>query len=50
MDGAASPHQSLGEGFHVEAGDDAKVVAAAAKGEVEVWVRALVDVPDLAVR
>lgn len=50
VDGVAAPHKPLGEGFQVEAGDDAEVVAAAAEGKVEVWVRLLVNVPDLAVR
>lgn len=50
VDGVAAPHKTLGEGFQVEAGDDAEVVAAAAESKVEVWVRLLVNVPDLAVR
>lgn len=42
-DGAA-PHGALRVGFEVETGDDAEVVAAAAKGEEEGWVGGAVDV------
>lgn len=34
----SAPHRALGEGFEGEARHDAEVVAAAAEGEVEVWV------------
>lgn len=41
-----APHGALGEGFEVEASDDAEIVAPAAQGEVEVWVRGVVYVGD----
>ena len=45
----SSPHGALGEGFKIEAGDDAEVVTAAAEGEVEVRMRGPIYVDDLGV-
>lgn len=49
VDGQAAPHRPLGKGVQIETGDDAEVVAAAAEGEIEVWMGMLVYVEDVAV-
>ena len=46
VESRSAPHEALGEGFEVEASDDAEIVAPAAQGEVEVWVRGVVYVGD----